>query len=404
MVNGYYEIRWTEIFLSERIIFKMKLTSLKYVQHEGSQGEWRLEDCTFGDINLIVGKNASGKTMTLHVIKNLAFMIARQKKLTYISGKYELEFDNKGQKMTYSLEYERKQIVKEKFIFGSKVLLDRSSDGTGKIYADELGQDIKFKTSTDEIAVSVKKDSIQHPFLDELHHWAESLVHFYFGAHMGKNHLSALHVSPDEDIRFDHKETDKAVVAIFEKGKRTIPDFEDLVKADMEVVGYQIDKISVAPPLRLVLDPPPPTPFFALIVKETDLPDELDQTDLAQGMFRALSLIIQIDYAQMANSTDCILIDDIGEGLDFERSSNLINLIIEKAEKKSFQLIMSTNDRFVMNNVNLPYWNIIHRVGNKSVFLNYRNSKEMFDEFELTGLNNFDLFSTSYYLRDQDKK
>jgi energy-coupling factor transporter ATP-binding protein EcfA2 len=382
----------------------MKLTSLKYVQHEGEPGEWRLEDCTFGDINLIVGKNASGKTMTLHVIKNLAILIARQKKLAYISGKYELEFDNKGQKMTYILEYEQKQIVKEKFIVDSQVLLDRSSDGTGKIYADELGHEIRFKASIDEIAVSVKKDSIQHPFLDELHHWAESLIHFYFGGNMGKNHLATLRDSSDEDVRVDHKETDKAAVAIFEKGRRAISDFEDLVKADMEVVGYQIDKISVAPPLRLVFSTPPPTSLFALIVKETDLPDELDQTDLAQGMFRALSLIIQMNYALLSDSTSCILIDDIGEGLDFERSSNLIKLLIDKANRMPFQLIMTTNDRFVMNNVEFPYWNIIHRIRNKSIFINYRNSKKLFDEFELTGLNNFDLFSSSYFLRDQDEK
>jgi ABC-type lipoprotein export system ATPase subunit len=55
----------------------------------------------------------------------------------------------------------------------------------------------------------------------------------------------------------------------------------------------------------------------------------------------------------MTNKLTCVLIDDIGEGLDYERSSNLIKLLLKKMKKESIQLIMSTNDRFVMNNI--PY-------------------------------------------------
>jgi len=36
--------------------------------------------------------------------------------------------------------------------------------------------------------------------------------------------------------------------------------------------------------------------------------------------------------------------------------------------------------------------------------LNYRNAKNMFEEFELTGLNNFDFFSSKYYEKGGDKK
>ena len=65
---------------------------------------------------------------------------------------------------------------------------------------------------------------------------------------------------------------------------------------------------------------------------------------------------------------------------------------------------MSTNDRFVMNNVPLEFWAIMHRTGNKSLSLNYRNSKELFDEFELMGLNNFDFFTSKFFLKNLDDK
>ena len=123
---------------------------------------------------------------------------------------------------------------------------------------------------------------------------------------------------------------------------------------------------------------------------------------MSQGMFRAFSVIIQINYSLFTKQPSCILIDDIGEGLDFARSSALLNLIIEKVKGTATQLIMTTNDRFIMNSVPLEYWIILERRGGQTIHHNYRNSKEMFEDFELTGLSNFDLFSSNYYLRNGD--
>jgi hypothetical protein len=62
---------------------------------------------------------------------------------------------------------------------------------------------------------------------------------------------------------------------------------------------------------------------------------------------------------------------------------------------------MTTNDRFIMNAVPLEYWLILSRDGGQVTSLNYRNSKEMFDDFESTGLSNFDLFSSGYYKKQK---
>ena len=124
---------------------------------------------------------------------------------------------------------------------------------------------------------------------------------------------------------------------------------------------------------------------------------------MSQGMFRALSLLVQITYSQLLNKPVCILIDDIGEGLDYNRSTALVKLLIEKAQKTPVQLVMATNDRFVMNNVPLEYWSVMQRIGTVSKIHNYRNSPEIFKKFELTGLNNFDFFSSKYYLKGNDQ-
>ena len=121
------------------------------------------------------------------------------------------------------------------------------------------------------------------------------------------------------------------------------------------------------------------------------------------GMFRCLALIINVNYSVMTHQAECILIDDIGEGLDCERSVNLIKLLIRKCNQHRFQLIMTTNNRFVMNEVALKHWRIIDRRGGIVSLLNSQNSKKAFDEFKYLGLSNFDFFRTGAYLRGGKK-
>jgi len=70
-----------------------------------------------------------------------------------------------------------------------------------------------------------------------------------------------------------------------------------------------------------------------MYVREADLPGITDQHSMSQGMFRALSIIVQVNYSVLADTPSCILIDDIGEGLDFERSCDLIDVLMSKAQK-----------------------------------------------------------------------
>ena len=46
----------------------MELYSLKYKQDEGVDREWGFDGLSLHKINLIVGKNASGKSRTLNVM------------------------------------------------------------------------------------------------------------------------------------------------------------------------------------------------------------------------------------------------------------------------------------------------------------------------------------------------
>ena len=68
----------------------------------------------------------------------------------------------------------------------------------------------------------------------------------------------------------------------------------------------------------------------------------------------------------------------------------------QKAKDSSIQLIMTTNDRFVMNQVPLEDWSVLQRQGSHVRVLNYANSRDLFEEFKFTGLSNFSFLETDF--------
>jgi uncharacterized protein YydD (DUF2326 family) len=135
---------------------------------------------------------------------------------------------------------------------------------------------------------------------------------------------------------------------------------------------------------------------IVLGIKEDGVDGDIDQSEMSQGMYRVLALLIQVKYSHLANRAHCILVDDIGEGLDFERSTILINLLRRKAQHAKFQLIMTTNDQFVMNHVPLEEWSVLQRQGQQVVVRNVENSKKDFQEFRFIGMSNFSFLEMDF--------
>ncbi len=372
----------------------MKLDIIHYRQNQGLSSEWRLEGCQLGNINLIVGQNATGKSRILSTIRIITALISGQESLKYHKSlrEWELIFnaDSKENKTIYNLSVDEDKIIKENFTIGSKTFLNRQSSGEGKIWAKKLDCEIDFQIPNDELAALKKIDTIQHPFFEDIYTWAHSCLYYQFGTELGKTSLFNNQFNINNirnDVDFNDPDQ---IVVIFKLGENEFKDsFIDAIKSDMSRIGYGLNKVG--------------TEIFQeslerLFVEENDLSEKTSQLSMSQGMFRSLSLITQINYLLMAKKPSCILIDDIGEGLDFERSSAMIKLLIDKVKDTSVQLVMTTNDRFIMNGVPLEYWSVIERKPGVAKLHNIHNSKQIFEDFKFTGLNNFDFFSTEFYL------
>jgi predicted ATPase len=384
----------------------MVLREIKYTRFKGRTSEWSVVGkqnvigennpaVSFGNINLIVGKNATGKSKTIVVLRQLADLLANKvdlSKLVFDTATYEVTFWDGVNEIHYFLDFKNGKVLREKLTVGDAIKIDRK-ENKGKIAFENVENKqvhVPFVTKPAVLAAT-RNDELQHPFLETLQQWGRQLFLYKFGTTTGKTtFVRDLNQIDEKD--FDMQDSDDFVsmfkLASDKKGEK----FTEALIADMKAIEYPLSKITFDKPKHFQIA------GYALAVKEEDLNDNTDQIEMSQGMFRAFSLLIQMNYSLAFNKPSCILIDDIGEGLDYERVQLLINLIIDKAKNADIQVFMTSNDRFVMNKVPLEYWSAIQRDKKKSVFYNYRNSKETFDDFAFTGLNNFDFFATQFYL------
>lgn len=374
----------------------MELKSISYSEYEGQPQEWRLEKLELGSINLLVGKNASGKTRVLNVINGLAKLFSSEIPNAFVSGNYDAVFVSKGKLYRYILECHDRKVVREEFVFDGKCVLRRGPGGGGTIFAKKENRTVQFQTPEAQLAVVARRDSLQHPFFECLHTWGKSLRHFAFGEHLGKKLFAVL--AKDHPIDSDPKSTEQ-VISVFRQGTRLLGKrYKKAIMEHMAAIGYPLLGIGLKAPSGFQVVPPgPPAPqMVCLYVKEKGLRGVTEQHLISQGMFRALSLIIQLTYSQLSRKRSCVLIDDIGEGLDFERSCALLQLITTKFRNSCAQLIMATNDRFVMNSVPLQAWIILDRKKEVVSVYSYQNARKYFDEFKYTGMSNFDFFSMNF--------
>ncbi|MBL7901563.1 MAG: ATP-binding protein [Bacteroidia bacterium] len=377
----------------------MFLNKIKYSQYDSDIREWKLNGFGLKKINLIVGKNSAGKSKSLSIINGLSIILGENSKLPFLIGNYEVEFITPLQNhINYKLVYDKGFVVQESLNIGDVNYISRDADGEGMILSSS-GNYNEFKVPENEL-ISTRRDEKQYPYLTDLYDWARMVRIFHFGSD-SMTLFGARDKTKKVDTEYNLKVTAN-IVDTFNRGVKIHgEDFKKLIIADFNSIGYQISDIDLGGLTTVLLQvvDNPNVEIIGLKVKESDLECWTEQTDMSNGMYRALSLIIQFNYYEFESISGCVLIDDIGEGLDFERSVKLIKLLINKVEsgKNDIQLIMSTNDRFVMNNVDLKYWQIINRSGPSVNYYNEENSKKIFEQFKYSGLSKFDFFATDFF-------
>jgi len=373
----------------------MYLRKFSFRENAGQKIEWLIDNVSLGETNLMVGKNSSGKTRTLNAISDLVNML--RGKGTSAGGpvSYELLFSNSKEVLKYELAYDQETIQKEKLYVGEEVVLERMEGGNGKIKYESTPGSIflEFEIPHDQLACYAKRDRLQHPFIEIIYEWAISLRRFDFSGDLGKSRYALKSAFTAKEM--DWSETTNSLVPLITIAEEEYSKFKTLVLEDMRQIGYALEDFGIIHFSERYSSASQDR--YAVFTTETGLEKQVTQRDMSQGMFRAFSVLCQINYHILRNNKGLLIIDDIGEGLDFSRAKQLVQVLIERAKKSGIQLIMSTNDSFIMNAVDIENWAIIMREGHKISLYNYENSKEIFEEFKFTGLNNFDFYASEFF-------
>lgn len=351
----------------------MRLLKLSFsYQRDKSLNNWEVEPLTFAPLNLIVGRNSVGKSRVLKVIYNGARMIS-QRVGSLLWGKWDFEFQTEsGEKFHYHLNTLNEDGVLELIEVDGKVLLERN--GKTRIFSALEKSMIEITPPEDKLVVQARRDVEDHPFIEQLVSWSESVFGFTFSNFHPR-------VQPGETL--DDKLTSFENTAKLFSGLK-----EEAVGEAIELMnnlGFPITKVEGHPVYEDVI-----------YVSEKGLAKAIPHNYLSQGMYRALSLAIFVQHLFQNQKPATVIIDDLGEGLDYSRAKKLGRILFEEMKERNVQLIASSNDNFLMDVVDIDYWNVLVRDGSKVRGFNAQNARKKFEEFRYTGLSNFDLLASNF--------
>ena len=321
--------------------------------------------------NLLVGKNAAGKTRTIRALQNITYFL-QAKSMVFAEKNFRVKLtfsnqDDSGWKMDYSFEIANEIVKNEQLIVCGRTIIKRDS-------AKTMLKGEAINPPNEKLVIQVRRDKDAYPEIESLMEWAENVVTVSCS---DINPFTILNgpigiINPMSFSDLVNNLSGEEKNSVIEYAKRLGYDIMDIntVKANSDVKF--------------------------VVVKERYVQNGLLDFQLSSGMMRVLYLLCFLEYMKHGKTSGMLLIDDLGEGLDYNRATLLGKRIFELCEQDKFQLIASSNDSFLMDVVDISKWQIIRRKNSKLSVLNQTNKPELFDMFRMTGLSNFDLFSSDF--------
>lgn len=349
----------------------MIIKSFEYHEYK-----WDLDSVPFDSLNLMVGKNAVGKSKTLKSLIQVARFVKGDTSsvVPYFGYRCKLVFklDDDGGEMEFSYSIGDNSVIESEFLKkGDEIVVTRKKS-EARIKGDS------FNPPTNKLCVQSQRDTTRYPEFEMIMTWAEQIKGFSFSG------LSSSH-SDDIPSMFNESIDISELYEHIDNGKK------DFVENKMRELNYDIENID----LMKISDR-----FRIVTVKEKGINLPLLSHTMSNGMLRVFYIFSYLTYLSSETGAKTLLIDDLGEGLDYSRSKKLSNIIFDYCEEKGIQLIVTTNDSFLMNAVDLKYWIILHRDKEHVTAISEKTNPDVFAKFKRMGLNNFDMFSTDFLAKN----
>lgn len=349
----------------------MRLTHFSY--HETG---WRIsEKLPLQAVNLLVGKNAVGKSKTIRALsKTIDFLLQQQLPLVNEDFGAYLAFEDNGEMCVYEFQYVQNEITYENLTVNETTYLYRDKEKDIATLHDQ-----PINPPANKLILHVRRDTVQYPYIEKIMLWTEQACGLSFN---------------EMDIEGDCGTSSyilgqrQELYALVESMPQDVLEYIISQAQSLDYPLSQIQTITIQDTFKKVV-------FAEKGVDGYLLTDKY----LSKGMFRTLYLLIYMEYLALQAHPSLLLIDDLCEGLDYDRSTKLGKLVFDFCIEHGIQLIASSNDTFLMDVINLKYWNILQREGSEITSINIQNHPELFESFRFTGLSNFDFISSDYIQR-----
>ena len=246
-------------------------------------------------------------------------------------------------------------------------------------FSAKMYDDASVSPPESKLLIQVRRDTRKYPEIEEIIQWAEHTSVFIFSnITTSPNSLSPYAISNEPLLPIMY-------ARLQERQRCQLLDY-------MKSMGYQVDSIE---------EYERENGSKTLLIREQGIEGAMTPYDLSNGMFRVLCVLLYMIYSSTLADARCMIVDDMGEGLDYMRSTKLGKVMFDYCRDNSIQLIVTSNDSFLMDSIDLKYWNILQRNGCRVSSLNSNKDAELFEKFARTGLSNFDLLSSNFIVNHQ---
>lgn len=345
----------------------MILSSFSY-----KTGKWELTSFSpINSLSLLVGRNSTGKTRTIHALQNVVSFM--QMKTLMIGGSnsfsVEMSFSDPSMpdfKMEYGFAVKNNNIEKEQFVVNDNILIKRTQK-TAKYKSETINPPV------DKLIVQVRRDKNLYPEIEQLMEWTD-----------GVTWVSCSDINPYTIVGpsnfINPLSFSELVDSLDDASLKKV--LENAALMDYHLTS--ISTIKFTDNIRLVN------------VKEKQVGEDLIDMHLSSGMLRTLYLLCFMEYIKITSKATLLLVDDLSEGLDYYRSTRLGKMVFSDCGENGLQVIASSNDAFLMDVIDLSCWQVLRRSGGKVSVINQSTYPELFRDFKMIGLSNFDFFSSDY--------
>jgi AAA15 family ATPase/GTPase len=354
----------------------MRIKSFSY-----NNEDWTLQEIDLQKVNLLVGKNGTGKSKTISHLDSLVNFIAKwELYITNLDTRWEISWVNDNDTtFSYTLQIHFDEnsdnnvfIFEELLMQNDDILIQRNEDGSCQIYSETNKLFDIYNPPSNKLALLSRRDTKAYPYIEDIINWANHSYELSFSS-INSNELS---VEIESSSYEDYPKVYSRLNGIQQQS----------VLNNFNSIGFNIATIKHESKGTL----------HYLVIKEKGLDAEIFEETLSQGMLRALCLLIYIEYLISKNKKATLLIDDLGEGLDYERATKLGKMLFKLCEENNIQLIATSNDSFLMDVIDIDYWNVLIREGKVVKAINKANRPQIFEDFRFEGTSNFNFFASSY--------